>query len=304
MSSRSLAAARAKRAGENAPPVSGNRPGTSIGSHAAFVPQQPPNVRVSRQPQMQSQYNQQPLPQYNQQSQMQPVQAQGTLPFSKLSISDAIGLITLRLGRIEQWVIESENESDNANENSEDKNQQNRLSENFNSIDSSILTSIVNRLESIEKKENGTINNENITNLSDNFNKLSEDVNKLSQQITKSDNEISKYNLILNKHTEQLFKFERELIETKDILKTFMMKYDIFTQETNDKFADYECAISDLEKNIQPSEDIINESITENKSSDIEDNDNNDDDNNNNNNNFIMSVDLKKIIKQELSEKI
>ena len=40
MSSRSLAAARARRAGENAPPVSGNRPGTSIGSHAAFAPQQ------------------------------------------------------------------------------------------------------------------------------------------------------------------------------------------------------------------------------------------------------------------------
>jgi len=280
MSSRSLAAARAKRAGENAPPVSGNRPGTSIGSHAAFVPQQPLNVRVSRQPQMQ--------PQYNQQVQQQPQQQPSTLPFSKLSISDAIGLITLRLGRIEQWVIENENENDNAND--EGKNQQNRLSENFNSIDSSILTSIVNRLESIEKKENGTINNENITN-------LLEDVNKLSQQITKSDNEISKYNLILNKHTEQLFKFERELIETKDILKTFMMKYDIFTQETNDKFSDYECAISDLEKSIQPSGDIINESITENKPSDIEDNDHE------NNDNFIMSVDLKKIIKQELSEK-
>ena len=39
MSSRSLAAARARRAGENAPPVSGNRPGTSIGSSAAFSQQ-------------------------------------------------------------------------------------------------------------------------------------------------------------------------------------------------------------------------------------------------------------------------
>ena len=59
MSSRSLAAARARRAGENAPPVSGNRPGTSIGSHAAFAPQQqtaptynhnmqPNNVRAGR----------------------------------------------------------------------------------------------------------------------------------------------------------------------------------------------------------------------------------------------------------------
>ena len=291
MSSRSLAAARAKRAGENAPPVSGNRPGTSIGSHAAFVPQQPPNVRLSRQqPQMQQQMQpqmQQPQ-QYNQQSQMQQpqMQTQNTLPFSKLSISDAIGLITLRLGRIEQWVIESENDNDNEH----GKNQNNTLSENSISIDNSILTSIVNRLDTIEKKENGTVNDESISN-------LLEEVNKLSQQITKSDNEISKYNLIINKHTEQLFKFERELVETKDMLKTFMMKYDVFTQETNDKFADYECAISELEKNIQSSGDIINENVIDNDNlSQIEDTENTE-----NNDNFIMSVDLKKIIKEELS---
>ena len=56
MSSRSLAAARAKRAGETAPPVSGTRPGTSIGSHAAFsqpMPsgyqqQQQSNVRIGK----------------------------------------------------------------------------------------------------------------------------------------------------------------------------------------------------------------------------------------------------------------
>ena len=297
MSSRSLAAARAKRAGENAPPVSGNRPGTSIGSHAAFVPQQPPNVRLSRQqqPQMQMQQQmQQPqiqmqqTQQYNQQSQMQ--QTQNTLPFSKLSISDAIGLITLRLGRIEQWVIENENDNDNDNDNEHGKNQNNTMSENSNSIDNSILTSIINRLDSIEKKENGTVNDESISN-------LLEEVNKLSQQITKSDNEISKYNLIINKHTEQLFKFERELVETKDMLKTFMMKYDVFTQETNDKFADYECAISELEKNIQSSGDIINENVIDNDNlSQIEDTENNE-----NNDNFIMSVDLKKIIKEELS---
>jgi len=42
MSSRSLAAARSRRAGDNIPPpVSGNRPVTSIGSQAAFVQQAP-----------------------------------------------------------------------------------------------------------------------------------------------------------------------------------------------------------------------------------------------------------------------
>ena len=72
MSSRSLAAARARRAGDAAPPVSGNRPGTSIGSSAAFsnMPQPPNNVRVARQQQPQ-QYQQMPPQQYQQ---MQPQQ--------------------------------------------------------------------------------------------------------------------------------------------------------------------------------------------------------------------------------------
>ena len=41
-SSRSIAAARSRRAGESQPPVSGGRPGTSIASHSAFVQQQMP----------------------------------------------------------------------------------------------------------------------------------------------------------------------------------------------------------------------------------------------------------------------
>ena len=48
-----------------------------------------------------------------QQVQQSQQQVQGGLPFSKLSISDAIGLITLRLGRVEQWVIETEHENEN-----------------------------------------------------------------------------------------------------------------------------------------------------------------------------------------------
>jgi hypothetical protein len=103
MSSRSLAAARARRAGENAPPVSGNRPGTSIGSHAAFAPQQqmppgynhngqPNNVRAGRpgqqQQQMPPQKQQSAAYQQVHQSQQQEKQS---LPFTKLSISDAIG---------------------------------------------------------------------------------------------------------------------------------------------------------------------------------------------------------------------
>ena len=311
MSSRSLAAARSRRAGENAPPVSGNRPGTSINSHSAFSPQpqnppgynhnmQPNNVRTGK-PNVQ----QQPLRQQNiayQEVQQSQQQSKSTLPFSKLSISDAIGLITLRLGRVEQWVIDTEQENEgNGNNMTSSLN----LPENSKIIDISILNNIVNRLDSLEKKEPGTINTTEIIN-------LSESVTKLTEQITRIGDEGIKQSLLIAKHTEQIFKFDRDLIETKDILKTFMIKYDMFTSEANNKFADYEFALSEIEKNIQPLVECVNESnnVEGTSINDIDsDSDNNihDDihdnihDNNNDIDNTIMSVDLKNIIKQELS---
>jgi len=288
MSSRSLAAARARRAGENAPPVSGNRPGTSIGSHAAFAPQQN-NVRVARQP---LPPQQQPINRqtnaYKEVQQSQ--QTQNSLPFSKLSISDAIGLITLRLGRVEQWVIETVNENEN-----NDKNNDHNLNDGTKVIDNSILSSIINRLDSLETKEQVTIDNENVS-------KLSHDIFKFTEQLNRINEETTKQNLVIAKHTEQLFKFERELVETKDILKTFMIKYDLFSKETNDKFSDYEYAISELEKHIQPS--VENNNLATKTTLELEDDDKNSVSNVDIDvdiNNSIMSVDLKNIIKQELS---
>jgi len=295
MSSRSLAAARARRAGENAPPVSGNRPGTSIGSHAAFAPQQqtapaynhnaqPNNVRTGRPGQQQQPQKQQSAAYQQVQNSQQ--QEKSSLPFSKLSISDAIGLITLRLGRVEQWVIETDHENEvNGHSESGSLN----LPENSKIIDSSILNNIVSRLDSLEKREPGTSNPEEMT-------KLSESVTKLTEQIGKIVEEGNKHSLAISKHTEQLFKFDRDLVETKDLLKTFMIKYDMFTSETNNKFADYELALSELEKNVQPVEDIpVDEKSDEVEGTSISDIDVTDP------SNTIMSVDLKNIIKQELA---
>ena len=305
MSSRSLAAARARRAGENAPPVSGNRPGTSVGSAAAFsgMPQPPNNVRVARPPQQMSpqyqqqmppQYQQQMPPQYQQQQQMpqrqqqmprqpsatyqqiqqQQQQSQNGLPFSKLSISDAIGLITLRLGRVEQWVIETEHEN-------ETKGELGGTISSSGGVDNTVLASLLNRLEAVEKKQPGsgsgsdnnimdnsiltTIisrvgaiekNNSSIGEHTEIINKLSSDLTTLTDRYTKFCDEANKQTLTIAKHTEQLFRFERELIETKDILKTFMIRYDNFVQESNDKLADYEYAIAEIEKSIAPTSGV------------------------------------------------
>ena len=302
MSSRSLATARARRAGENAPPVSGNRPGTSIGSHAAFAPQQqtapaynhnaqPNNVRAGRPGQQQQMPRQKQQSAAYQQVQNSQQQEKASVPFSKLSISDAIGLITLRLGRVEQWVIETDHENEvNGHSESGSLN----IPENSKIIDSSILNNIVSRLDSLEKREPGTNNPEEMT-------KLSESVTKLTEQISKIIEEGNKQSLVIAKHTEQLFKFDRDLVETKDLLKTFMIKYDMFVSETNNKFADYELALSELEKNVQPVEDTpVEDTPVDEKSDEVEGTSISDIDVTDTSN-AIISVDLKNIIKQELA---
>jgi len=332
MSSRSLAAARSKRAGESSPPVSGNRPVTSIGSYAAFgqqPPNQPQNVRVSRGQQPPNTYQQppntyqQPPNTYQQppsQIQQPPSQSQNGLPFTKLSISDAIGLITIRLGRVEQWIIETDHEN-------EENDHSSNLPDGSRIIDNSILTNFVNRLDSLEKREVAP------GNTSDDFTKLVEDVGKMNVHLAKIVEESSKHSLVTAKHTEQLFRFEREFIETKDILKTFMLKYDQFANETSDKFGDFEYVISELEKNILPSQQVDNEEksnelYNEENVNDISNEENVNDISNeenvnelsneenvnelsneenvndisNNQISSIMSFDLKKLVKKELSE--
>ena len=127
--------------------------------------------------------------------------------------------------------------------------------------------------------------------------KLSEDVARLNEQLARIVDEGVKHNLSISKHTEQLFKFERELVETKDILKTFMIKYDLFASDTNNKFSDYEFALSELEKNILPATETASDVKEEeqegtNTVNDIDANEVS---------SSIMSVDLKNIIKQELA---
>ena len=198
-SSRSIAAARSRRAGESQPPVSGGRPVTSIASHSAFVQQQMPpppnNVRVAKSSMQQQQ--QQQMPQ------------QGASPFTKLSISDAIGLVTLRLGRVEQFIIDFENgEIEGHHPNSGGGSS---IPENSKIVDNSVLTTIVNRLDALEKRE-------------------SSGPNGIASSVAS---------------------LEKDLKETKDLLSHFLFKYELFTKETGDKFSDFEGAISDIEKGLE-----------------------------------------------------
>jgi uncharacterized protein YkuJ len=214
---------------------------------------------------------------------MQQQQAQSAsngAPFTKLSISDAIGLITLRLGKIEQWVYEAEHDGmmNGGGHSSEVSN----IPENSRVIDLSVLTSIINRLDSLEKNAPGGATNEETAN-------LSTEVAKLTEQVTRFSDEGTRHNLAIAKHAEQIFKFDRDLVETKDLLKTFMLKYDSFVSETNDRFGDFELALTEVEKSVhasgEPSDQVVaEEQVTETEST-----------------GEIESADLKSLVKRELA---
>ncbi len=133
-SSRSIAAARNRRAGD---PVQQpqqnkqqqqNRPATSIASSAAFSQQRPTKQQYPP-----------PPPSVSDAS-------VSKLPFSKISVSDAIGLITLRLGKIEQYMFELQHEQ-------QMREGSPNLPQNTQLIDNSVLTNMIHRLDSLEKKE-------------------------------------------------------------------------------------------------------------------------------------------------------
>lgn len=134
-SSRSIAAARNRRAGEQAPT---SRPGTSISGQPAFSQQQQQSKR--------SVTAQNSTPNV-------PVSANN----AKLTISDAIGLITLRLGRVEQIIMEAEHNGGFASGSS--------IPDNTHLVDKSVINSIVNRLDSLEKKEKESSNNQQTSKL-------------------------------------------------------------------------------------------------------------------------------------------
>ena len=258
--SRSIAAARSRRAGEQANIVSGGRPVTSIASQSAFAnqpylqqqqPQQQQNRGGRGIQQPQQQYQQQPQQQYQQQPQQKPSNG---LPFTKLSISDAIGLITLRLGRVEQFMIDTEGESELGGKSNIS------LPENSKIIDNSLLTSIINRLDSLEKKE---------------------------QQISTLEKSI--------------LHLQTELNTSKETVQNLTSQLESFMKETNEKLTDFELGITEIENIVYVDNELYKSNNNDSENENLNNNTPNVETSNDVNENTIVSVDLKSIIKEELS---
>jgi len=222
-SSRSIAAARQKRAGEQSQPMNNSRPVTSISSQGAFaqqyqqqmmsqsIPIGSKNVRVAQnkgqlQAARDNTYNNTP-PQQQEQS-------------TKISLSNAIGLITLRLGRLENMLNEAiEQGGFNNNSNNDNNCDNSSLPPNMKLVTDEVFENIVNRLNLLESKLI------NFTNQNETFAK---DISNMQ-------------NSIVNLNTNLSF----------------------FISETNEKFIDYENALGEIEKNFEVDADVNNGAISE-----------------------------------------
>jgi hypothetical protein len=147
-SSRSIAAARQKRAGEQSQPMNNSRPVTSISSSSSFAQQyQQPrggqNIQVGGKNGRASQVqNRGPETNYKS-SQQQP---------AKISVSNAVGLITLRLGKLEQFINDMHSEEGFMNANNSSASSSNSIPSNMKLVSDEVFENIVNRITLLESK--------------------------------------------------------------------------------------------------------------------------------------------------------
>ena len=138
-SSRSITGARQRRAGEQAPPVT--RGNTSIGSQQIFAQQQ----QQQNQPKQFIQKN--VNTNSRQGAPSQTIQELEQAFIGKLSIPKAFTLVTLRLGRLEQYIQQLQEEEYHNN-----TNINNQTSEKNNTLNENILKNVMDIIEPLEKK--------------------------------------------------------------------------------------------------------------------------------------------------------
>jgi len=211
-SSRSIAAARNRRSGDSTSSQAQiSRPNRSIAAQASFSGiQQPQTQQQPRRPlqqpqlQQQQQYQQQQFqtPQLQQPQLQQPQlqQQQGLTSITKLSVSDAIGLVTLRLGRLETFMFDVQAGAMGGKSND--------IPDNTQLVDKSVMTSIINRIETLEKKEPTNTNTNTVLNAT--VAKIEKEIKEIKELLN---SHISTYSNFVNDTQTQILEINAELDE-------------------------------------------------------------------------------------------
>jgi hypothetical protein len=194
-SSKSVAAARARRATE----TPAQRPRSSIGSFSQAPP--PPSFAPQKNPRMAQQQQQQPV--YQQQSGYQQQQQQQQKP--KISIGNAIALVSLRIGRLEQLLQENSEGglSLSLATNSTDNKQ-----------NTDALDNIMNRLVLLENKP--TFDKQAIDDV---FSRLSRENKEIKDNFQRM---VQQFNLFVKDTNEKFLDYEAAFIDMEQKMKSFV----------------------------------------------------------------------------------
>jgi hypothetical protein len=207
---RSVQAAQRRRAGPQDGGMPGRGPQPSINSAQMFAnqarPGQGPSIPTGRLAGQQAAMQQKQMQQQGQSQSQQ--KTDGLAGVSKMTIAQAITLITLRLGAVETKIMELEHESPSQGMSFEGQ-------ENVVLIDKSVIQSITSRLESLEKRSatgsTGSASGPEVTLLKQQF----ETVKQATVQTKAATVTVVKENKELKS---QLDSLKKELTETKELM--------------------------------------------------------------------------------------
>ncbi len=219
---RSVQAAQRRRAGGPEPAAPGRGPQPSINSSQMFSGQGQQQMqqqqmrpgttgRLAGQQAQQQQMQQQQM----QQQQMQGGNNEGLAGISKMTLAQAITLITLRLGKVETQMHHMHHESFNNNGASFASGEGAEGMENMVLVDKTLMDSIMSRLESLEKRSPSAATSSgssaDITLLKQQFDAIKPSI----AQNTKTATALTKEQ---KDHKQQMDVLKNELSETKTLL--------------------------------------------------------------------------------------
>ena len=232
---RSVQAAQRRRAGPTSEAMPGRAgPQPSINSAQVFANQARsgpgpniPNGRLAGQQaaMQQKQMQQQQMPQ--KQMQQKP---EGVGGVSKMTIAQAITLITLRLGAIETKIIQIEHEPQLSGHGLSNDGLSNDGQDNMVLIDKTVIQSITSRIESLEKRSSGPASNSGpeVALLKQNFETVKQAVIQTKGVVTT----ISKENKELKTQVDNL---KNDLTETRELLAALQN----LTMDNSQKLLDF-----------------------------------------------------------------
>ena len=225
-SSKSVAAARARRATE----TPAQRPRSSIGSFSQAPP--PPSFAPQKNPRM-AQQQQQPVYQQQQQQQQQPK--------PKISIGNAIALVSLRIGRLEQLLQENSEGglslslATNGNDNKQNTD---------------ALDNIMNRLVLLENKP--TFDKQAIDDV---FSRLSRENKEIKDNFQRM---VQQFNLFVKDTNEKFLDYEAAFIDMEQKMKSFVEEEIMEDQIDNNELVDKD---ANEDNNVDNNTTILSEDI-------------------------------------------